>query len=134
MPDYIDDGGDEGAIFGRHGGKIALFGGTPMEQPVLSALSTSSATLAYLRARIGRLESVLYSLGIVVFDGMSGPAVPDTPPPEDVFGVLYGEGFVGYYGDDEATYQDAEPAPGEDDVSSLYGEFFVRYGDDHAVY
>lgn len=130
MPDFVDVGDDEGAILGREGGKIALYGNEPVRKPIITAVSTSSVTLAYLRSRIGKLEQALALLGIIAFDGQAGPDVPDEPTPQS-YAVIYGSGVFGYYGDDEATYQDPDSGVTE---GSLYGSLYIRYGDIIAVY
>lgn len=135
MPEFIDDGSPDGATFGREGGKIGLYGGSPVARPTITAATTSVVSLAYLRARISRLEQALLSLGIVAFDGLSGPIVPDPdePFPPESYAVIYG-GLPAYYGEDEAIYQDEDVLPPGEEAGSLYGEYVLQYGEKLALY
>lgn len=131
MPEFIDDGSPEGVVFGREGGKVALFGGEPVDRPVVAAVE-GPVSLFTLRARIASLEQALALLGAVAFDGESGPSIPDPEPGEESYTVLYGIGFIAYYGEDEAEYRDEVPSGAEE--GSLYGEFWIYYGENIAVY
>lgn len=67
-PYYVDDGDDDGAVFGRSDGKIAFYGATPVVKPTVTAIGTTTSSTGLLETRIARLEAALAALGIVAFE------------------------------------------------------------------
>lgn len=64
---YVDNGDDDGAVLGRTAGKIAFFGGTPVEQPTVTSITTTTSTTTLLELRLSRVEAALEALNLVTF-------------------------------------------------------------------
>jgi hypothetical protein len=64
--EQIDHGRDDGAIFGRSGGKLGFYGlATPIVRPVITVVGTTTATTALNETRIARLTAALENLGLI---------------------------------------------------------------------
>lgn len=64
---YLDDGNDDGTVFGQSAtAKIGFFGlTTPIVRPSVTAVGTTTATTALNETRISRLYAALESLGLI---------------------------------------------------------------------
>lgn len=64
---YLDDGNDDGTVFGQSAAaKIGFYGlVTPIVQPSVTAVTTATATTALNETRINRLYAALRALGLI---------------------------------------------------------------------
>ena len=49
--------------------KVGFWGNTPIVRPAITAVGTATATTALNETRLGRLEAVLVTLGLITTDG-----------------------------------------------------------------
>jgi hypothetical protein len=64
---YLDDGNDDGTVLGQATtSKLGFYGlTTPVVQPSITAVSTTTATTALNETKIDRLYTALRSLGLI---------------------------------------------------------------------
>lgn len=63
---YVNDKNDDGSVFGHSGDKIGFYGlATPIVQPSITAVGTTTATTALNETKIDRLYTALINLGLI---------------------------------------------------------------------
>jgi hypothetical protein len=64
---YLDDGNDQGTVFGQSTtAKLGFYGlATPIVRPLITAVATGTATTTINKNKINRLYVALRALGIV---------------------------------------------------------------------
>lgn len=63
--EYVGDGRPDGTCVGQSGEKLGFYGTTPVTQPSITAVTTTTATTTLNETKIDRLYTALVSLGIV---------------------------------------------------------------------
>jgi hypothetical protein len=63
---YLDDNSSDGTVLGQTSASlVGFYGKAPIDQPVLTAPNTATATTTINELQIARLRTVLVSLGLM---------------------------------------------------------------------
>lgn len=63
---YLDNGNEDGTVLGQAAtAEIAFYGATPIVQPAITAVGTTTATTALNETKIDRLYTALRTIGLI---------------------------------------------------------------------